>query len=172
MDHFSILGLPQSFLLQPELLEKKYLQACKTHHPDFQQSQDNIRESLRQTALINQAYAVLKDPFNRADYCLKMLGGPTAEEHRTVPGDFLEQVMDWRTDLPIILENPEKTKQLLSELKQKLFFFEESLLKGFQKLESNKDGSSPGDFTALRVLLNCAKYLINLQDELMVAQGA
>lgn len=172
MDHFSVLNLPRSFVLQPEKLEANYLEACRTHHPDFQHTPEKIQESLTQTARINQAYAVLKNPFTRGEYFIKLLGGPTGEEHRAVPVDFLEQVMEWKVGLPEMVLNPARKAQFAEELRKKLFFFEESLFKGFQKLESNKDEASKGELMALRVHLNCAKYIKNLQDELVSIQGA
>ena len=74
--------------------------------------------------------------------------------------------MEWRMDLEEILGNPQKQAEVLSLIRQKMFFLEELLLKEFKKLESLLDESLSESLRKIRVSLNSIKYLKNLQDEL------
>jgi molecular chaperone HscB len=166
MDHFELLGLPRSYALDLNHLETKYLEACKANHPDFHLAPSALAQALRKTAEINQAYQTLKDSFSRAEYLLKLNAGPSSEQIREVPSEILEQVMEWRMDLEEILGNPQKQAEVLSLIRQKMFFLEELLLKEFKKLELSVDEFMSESLGKIRVSLNSMKYLKNLLDEL------
>ena len=69
-------------------------------------------------------------------------------------------------DLEEILGNPQKQAEVLSLIRQKMFFLEELLLKEFKKLESSVDEFMSESLGKIRVSLNSMKYLKNLLDEL------
>src|SRR5687767_10792391 len=73
-DYFALLGLPVSFSLDLECLEKKYLQLQQLLHPDrfIGKSTREKRYANQQSSQVNQAYEALKDPIQRGIYLLKM----------------------------------------------------------------------------------------------------
>ena len=91
-DHF---GLPVSFVVDTELLRKKYLQFSKQNHPDFAAGNDAAYEqALMQTSLNNQAYKTLSSTSERIPYVLDLLGTPVSKEDK-LPPMFLMEMMEW-----------------------------------------------------------------------------
>lgn len=66
---FEIFLLPQSFALDLDALEKKYLAFQQQFHPDNSSSAD-IEHSIK----INEAYKILSAPISRASYILQLNG--------------------------------------------------------------------------------------------------
>src|SRR5438105_10936366 len=93
LTHFERLGLPRRFRLDPAELERNYLARSREVHPDHA---GNDRASQAAAAAVNEAYAVLRDLFRRADYLLTLAGGPTAAEQKQAPPEFLEEMLDLR----------------------------------------------------------------------------
>src|SRR5436190_23396159 len=101
MDHFDRLGLPRRFSLDPAALEREYLIRSRAVHPDYHQLASSAEQaaSVELSAAVNEAYSTLKDPFRRAEYLLKLAGGPSASELKDVPAEFLEEMLDLRTEI-------------------------------------------------------------------------
>ena len=66
---FEIFELSQSFALDCDALEKKYLTFQQQFHPDNSSTAD-----IEQSILINDAYKILSAPISRASYILKLNG--------------------------------------------------------------------------------------------------
>src|SRR3954453_20291497 len=96
MTHFERLGLPRRFLLDAAAVERNYPAGSREVHPDFT---GNDPESLRESAALNEAYATLRDPFRRAEYLLTIEGGPSANDVRQMPAEFLEEMLDLRMQI-------------------------------------------------------------------------
>ena len=92
-DHFERLGLPRRFALHDAELEENYLARSREVHPDLA---GDAPEILDRSARLNQAYATLRDSFRRADYLLKLLGGPSPTEVTQPPAEFLEEMLELR----------------------------------------------------------------------------
>lgn len=94
-DHFTLLGLPRQFDIDPEVLHRKYLELNRHAHPDFHagDSPDVQELHLRVSAAVNDAYRTLKDSASRAGYLLELLGGRSSADDKTVPDGFLETMM-------------------------------------------------------------------------------
>ena len=97
-DHFERLGLPRRFSVDPTAIEREYLARSRSYHPDFHHDSSTAqqRASLELTAALNEAYLTLKDPLRRAEYLLKLLGGPSAREEKNLDQEFLMAMMDVR----------------------------------------------------------------------------
>src|SRR5256885_14988905 len=93
LTHFERLGLPRRFRLDPADLERNYLARSREVHPEHA---GNDRASLEASAALNEAYSVLRDPFRRADYLLKLEGGPTAAVQKHAAPEILEGLMSLR----------------------------------------------------------------------------
>ena len=85
MDHFDRLGLPRRFSLNATDLEREYLAAQPSAASRFPSSRLPTEQaaSVELSAALNEAYATLKDPFRRAEYLLKLDGGPRPRNRRT-----------------------------------------------------------------------------------------
>lgn len=98
-NHFELLGLPVAFAIEPEALERAYLDLQSRVHPDrFASAGEAERRVAMQWATrANEAYRTLRSPLDRARYLLGLRGFDTGEESNTaMPPDFLMQQMEWR----------------------------------------------------------------------------
>ena len=101
-NHFDLFGLPQSFALDAERLDKAYRDIQAEIHPDkFAHSgESEQRLAMQWTTKVNEAYHTLKKPFERADYLLRLRGiEAMATGNTAMPMDFLTQQMEWREQL-------------------------------------------------------------------------
>jgi molecular chaperone HscB len=75
-DAFQVLGVPQSWHLDAELLAARHLALSRELHPDrFAQASPRERIlSLERTTAVNDAYRTLRDPIRRAEYLLRQHG--------------------------------------------------------------------------------------------------
>ena len=105
MNHFEIFGLSPSVDLDLGALEAKYRALAMEAHPDRAAGADAAtrRKMAEQTASLNEAVKVLKDPVRRALYVLKLRGvdleNETAAAKQKMPPEFLEEVMERREAL-------------------------------------------------------------------------
>ena len=101
-NHFDLFGLPPSFSIEGEALERSYRDIQSKVHPDrFAHSGDaERRASLQWTTRVNEAYRTLKDPVLRAKHLLELHGVDVAFETNTaMPPEFLMQQMELRETL-------------------------------------------------------------------------
>src|SRR5437016_4628720 len=115
MTHFERLGLPRRFHLDPAALERNYLAKSREVHPDFT---GNDPTSLRASAALNEAYATLRDPFRRAEYLLGIEGGPSANEVKQMPAEFLEEMLALRMRIEEVkdIRDPDRSDRLNLEV--------------------------------------------------------
>jgi len=78
LDHFSRLGLPPSFDLDMDELERQYFGFQRRLHPDRFAAKSGKEKALSQSqaTALNEAYETLKDPLKRAASLLALLGHP------------------------------------------------------------------------------------------------
>lgn len=76
VDHFTRLGLTESFDVDEAALEKGYFAQQRSLHPDrFARKSPKERAlSQQQAASLNEAYNTLRDPLKRADYLVHLRG--------------------------------------------------------------------------------------------------
>lgn len=76
IDHFTRLGLPVDFKLDPEQLNKQYFAYQRLLHPDRFAARSARERALSQAQAVslNEAYETLKDPMRRAAYLLELYG--------------------------------------------------------------------------------------------------
>ena len=100
VDFFELLGVIGRLNFPEAEIEKTYHEFSRRFHPDFyRQKTEREREaSLQNSALLNEAYRTLKDPFQRAEYVLK--GNKKGiEETKQVPKGLLEEVLEFQEAL-------------------------------------------------------------------------
>src|SRR3990167_10966975 len=93
-DPFEVLGLPQCFSLSLQDLEKRYFDAQRKTHPD-RFSQAEKEEASKKSAVVNQAYLLLKDPLERGIFLLK----DAVVDPLTHHSEILMEMMEWRERL-------------------------------------------------------------------------
>jgi molecular chaperone HscB len=95
---FERLGLPGRFSIDAAELERAYLARSRAIHPDYHRSGSDadLTASLELSAEVNEAYNVLREPHARAEYLLKLEGGPSASEQKQMPPVFLAEMLEAR----------------------------------------------------------------------------
>ena len=100
--HFELFGLPRSFDVDLELLDRNYRELQRKIHPDrFVNASDQERRiSMQQATQINEGYRVLKDPLMRGRYLLELDGRDFDDERNTTSDTaFLMEQMELREAL-------------------------------------------------------------------------
>ena len=160
-DHFERLGLPRRFSLDPAALEREYLARSRAIHPDYHQLGSSAEQSasVELSAALNEAYTTLKDPFKRAEYLMRLEGGPSASELKDMPPEFLEEMLDLRMEIAAL--KPDSPAAVAME--RQLAARRDDLL---TRVGAILDGLAPETRTARlaesRRLLNATKYIQNL----------
>jgi molecular chaperone HscB len=163
VDHFERLGLPRRFSLGRAEVEREYLARSREVHPDFHQLAASAEQAaaLEASSALNEAYAVLRDPFRRADYLLGLLGGPTAAAAKEMPPAFLMEMLELREAIEELrgqaADAPERTR-LEQELTERYDGLLAEVGKRFERDEV--------PLREVRELLNAAKYVQGLLRDL------
>jgi len=98
-NHFQLFDLPQRYRLDPAALDASYRSLQAAVHPDRHAQGDDAqrRVALQASARVNEAYATLKDPVQRAQYLLRLHGVEAVGETDTaLPVEFLEEQLERR----------------------------------------------------------------------------
>jgi Fe-S protein assembly co-chaperone HscB len=99
-DHFATLALPRAFPIDAALLERRVVEFGRELHPDLSGGDAAARtRAVLASAQLNEAFSVLRDDGRRAEYLLRLEGGPSASEDKSVPDGFLERVLEERAAL-------------------------------------------------------------------------
>ena len=99
MDPFDLFEIPPTFDIDEEDLHCRFLQATAENHPDRYDDPVQQADAADRSALINEAYVVLKDPERRANALIARLGGPAKEDDKSLPPDLLMEMMEIRERL-------------------------------------------------------------------------
>ncbi len=96
-DHFALFGLPRTYALDLEELDRLYREAQAKVHPDRHVLLGDAerRLAMQWSTQINEAYQTLRRPLSRAKYLLA-LGGIEVDQERRMSSEFLMQQMEWR----------------------------------------------------------------------------
>jgi molecular chaperone HscB len=154
-NHFERLGLPVDFEIDPAALQSRYLEAARLTHPDLADADEESQvEAMEQSAAVNEAYRILSDPRRRGEYLLRLRGGASAEEDRSLPDGFLDRVLAIREQLAEAQMAGHKDTAA-------------HVLQGVHEQESQRFAAISGDFREgtpdslrrIRVHLNALRYL-------------
>jgi molecular chaperone HscB len=99
LNHFELFGLPVTFRIDTDALDKAYRALQGEVHPDRHAGGSDVdrRLAMQSSTRVNQAYQALKDPVERARYLLELRGVDAFEETDTkLSLDFLEAQLDRR----------------------------------------------------------------------------
>jgi molecular chaperone HscB len=161
VDNFQRLGLPRRFDLDPAAIEREYLARSRALHPDYHRLGSSAEQaaSTELSAGLNEAYTTLKEPFQRAEYLLKLEGGPSASDLKDVPPEFLEEMLELRMEIAGL----EPDSPQAAAMEQQLGERRDALL---AQVGTLLDGDTPNRLTETRRLLNATKYVRNLVRDL------
>jgi molecular chaperone HscB len=108
-DYFQVFGLERKLQIDIAALEREFHRLSRRLHPDrfARATPEEQQWSLATTALLNDAYRVLRDPIQRTEYLLKLEGLKLGEENagknksadRQPPADLLEEVFELNMQL-------------------------------------------------------------------------
>lgn len=114
MNYFKMFDLPHMLGLDLRVLEKKFHELSRRHHPDYHKtlSKDEQEEALKMSALLNNGYRTLKDPTMRAEYLLSSSGFNI--DRSKVPQSLLMEVFEINEQLEEIREAKQKGNDLSS----------------------------------------------------------
>jgi molecular chaperone HscB len=99
---FELLGVPECFALDADLLSTRWKSMQAQTHPDKFAVQGPVaqRIGMQWSVRINEAYQRLKSPVSRGAYLCERRGHPVrAEDNTAMPSAFLMQQMEWREAL-------------------------------------------------------------------------
>jgi molecular chaperone HscB len=155
---FEIFSLPLVFDLSTRLLERQYLNMQKNLHPDkFVLKSDQERHYAEQrSAEVNEAYAVLKDPIQRAKHLLGQLGFKVGEEDERVSDtNFLMYVLETRERIE------EASVQNLDTIRTEIALSFDDSIKNLSKTFLDKN------YESARSIVIHLIYLRKLMDEIV-----
>lgn len=169
VDHFERLGLPRRFTLSSEEIERRYLERSRDVHPDVHQLASTAEQfaSLELSSVLNEANHVLRDPFRRADYLLRLEGGPEASEMKAMPPEFLEEMLEQRMAIEELKGQPPDSPavvQMEADLAQRRAALLDSVGELFTQLDTTDDRETV--LRSLRERLNALKYIQGLERDL------
>ncbi|KAF0695047.1 Aste57867_14105 [Aphanomyces stellatus] len=164
-NYFKIFGIPESFEINAKKVEKLYWALQKKMHPDLygSKSQTEKEMSIVNSALVNQAYNLLKAPTSRANYMLHLHGIDALGENSTfVDPAVLMEIMEAREAVEecttvegLIPHKTENAKQINRCIKQLT-----------EALDTHED------FEASKKLTVELQYLVKLSDAILEKEEA
>ena len=163
MDHFERLGFPRRFSIDAAELERVYLARSRAVHPDYHLagSDAELAASLEASASVNEAYNTLRDPFARAEYLLRLEGGPSASEYKQMPAAFLTEMLEAREEIELARGKPAETERLERKFQTRF----DSLMQQAAAIFAVKP-LDEAKRIQIRGLLNAAKYVRGLISDL------
>lgn len=95
-DPFTVFGLPRSLDLDERALESRYLRLSRDCHPDLHRAKEtgDCIAVLQRSAEINDAWRILRDPWQRARALLELLSPGALERNKRLDPAFLAEALE------------------------------------------------------------------------------
>jgi molecular chaperone HscB len=181
-DYFSFFGLPRKLSIDLADLDQRLRRLSRQFHPDYFYNATTAERlaSLERASYLNDAYRVLKQPLDRAEYLLKVEGMPIVGQHqeaRELPAGVLEDVFALNEELDEIRAAREAgvpAEELNARLDaaqrpidERAARQEAQLQALFQRWDRQVDEEAPADvrratLDSLRRLIQERSYIANL----------
>ena len=168
-DYYRFLGLERKLHLDPNDLQQRFYRMSRLLHPDryHRRTPTERQYSLEATAILNDAYRVLRDPVARAEYVLKELGFTSGEKRsKYVPPELLEEVFDLNMALEELRGGDAAVRPQLEDARKKLLVMlkeTDAILDGIYLLFDQTGDHSV--LVEIRVALDRRRYIQNLVRE-------
>lgn len=181
-DYFSFFGLPRKLSIDLSDLDTRFRALSRQFHPDYfynATSQERLA-SLERASYLNDAYRVLKQPLDRAEYLLKLEGLPPVGQHqdsKEMPAGVLEDLFALNEELDEIraardagaapAELQARLDATQRPVDERAARQEAQLAALFQRWDRQLDEEAPADvrratLESLRRLLQERSYIANL----------
>ncbi|MBL6726305.1 MAG: Fe-S protein assembly co-chaperone HscB [Methylophilaceae bacterium] len=120
-NYFEIFQLPIQYTLDEKKLDASYRAILSSIHPDrfVNATEAEKTQSLMKSTLVNDAYTILKNPIQRAEYLLEI---NNVSQHVKLDNAFLMQQMEWEERLEAeedVVPLNQFHDEVLTDLKQK-----------------------------------------------------
>jgi molecular chaperone HscB len=181
-DYFSFFGLPRKLVVDLTDLDVRFRRLSRQFHPDYfytASGQERVA-SLERASYLNDAYRVLRQPLDRAEYLLKLEGMPSVGLHQDaheLPAGVLEEMFALNEELDDIRAareagaSPEQIGARLDAarrpIEERAARQEAQLEALFQRWDKQADEQAPHDvrratLESIRSLLQERSYIANL----------
>lgn len=166
-NYFSLFGLPESLGPDPIVLKQQFYALSKRWHPDrfVAASEEERREALRMSALINEGYKILSDSERNLAYLLQIKGLMEEDEAYKLPADFLMEMMELNEVVSDYENNPE-----MKHAAEQAFQEQWNAVQAQQDALSERltvDGTLTADWAILKDLYFRKKYLLRIRERLL-----
>lgn len=171
-NYFELLGQPVGFDVDLSSLKSNYQALQKAVHPDrFANASDQERVlSVRQAALINDAFDTLKKPIGRAKYLLQLSGVEYNDENNTVMDpSFLMHQMELREGIASIksAKDPfQVAEDLISEIESHIKDLLKALSRSFAQDVANHSDEIISNIRKLQFFEKLRIEVENVESEL------
>lgn len=164
--YFELFGIEPAYDVDTGELRRKYLNLSRSIHPDVagRVSDKQRQQSLALSSGLNRAYETLRSPVDRAEYLLKLAGGPSAADDKTVAGELLGEVMMLREEIEEAIDTDDQ--QALQATRTAVLGRQQQTLETIANLCRSGDLKSSDTQSRLRRQLNSVKYWNNLLERI------
>lgn len=164
LDLFDRIGLPRTFFLDPDLLDRREVEISRQVHPDrFVGREGRADLAVSFQASLNEALRVLREPFARAEYLLSLAPEYASElrDSRALPDGFLAAQLELREELDGGASEA-RVQEIRRRARRDLQEVEARVGEHFRLMESG-EGDPRALRAEVRLLLNQVKYFQNVQ---------
>lgn len=169
MDYYSVFGIGRKLALDPADLQKRFYQLSREVHPDrfAGRAPGERAEAEQKSALLNDAYRVLRDPLARTEYLLKLEGFDIGEQRsKDVPPELLEEVFELNMALEEVRMGDTDARQQVASLESHFAAMRDAIDREIATLAAAHDTApSTATLQQIRSLLNRRRYIRNLIQE-------
>lgn len=168
-DPFELLGITPSFDIDLQSLKPRIRRRIASLHPDRFSDPVDVDRATRDSARLNAAWKLIEDEERRANLLLVRLGGSAPEEDRSLPPEFLQEMLTTRMELEEAIESSDSEEitrlrdwavSMMNELRDRV-------RQGLFELEQGT-----GDAGSVRLDLNVWRYIQRMSDELASASDS
>jgi len=171
-DYYEFFDLPRRLAVNPEDLKSRFYTLSRLLHPDryTRRSEQERRFSLEASSILNDAYRVLKDPIQRAEYVLRQEGFPIGDQrNKDVPPELLEEVFELNMALDELRGGDLDVLPQLDAMRRRFLDMLAEIDRSLEALFARHDAAPPEErkeaLAAVRSMLNRRRYISNLVQE-------
>ena len=165
-DYFRIFGIERRLDLDVDALQQTFYRLSRQLHPDRYMRRGAVEQqyALDATAVLNDAWRVLRDPVQRAEYVLSQEGFDLGEQRsKDVPPELLEEVFELNMALEEMRGGDETVRPQLEAARTNFERMQEDSDRGLQELFRRCDANPDREaLAAIRGVLNRRRYISNL----------
>jgi len=166
MRYYDALGFPPTLTLDADELKRRFYERSREWHPDrfSRRGAEEQKKALEMTAVLNDAFRVLRDPVSRAEYFLEQRQMPPT---KNPPPELLEEVFELNMTLEELRGGEESARGQLTEARERFLKMRQQIDEGMAALFTRFDKAN-GEETAretlgeIRAALDRRRYISNL----------